>query len=930
MANIYKQDNLSIVRDALLSVGYDSKAIVYDYDFAVKNGQMDSEQVDLVAFSDPFRHDIRTSCIAAHRFTANMDLSDMLDKLSFLAVPLALIAKEDFVEIWPIRTGGSPKPLQQLGYDQLTPFFAEHRRDFSADAINAAKFSGLQTSFFDLDPTLVEFAYNATQTILVSRFEEAVGVTRNSLLSEGVDKTIADTSLAQIALQILAAAILEDKRMFGNVHSLSAVQLLKRAESNFSQYFDLSMVSKIGENNIELMHDRLRHNVTFRSFTNEMLGYFYENTFVNPELRKELGIYYTPSSIAKQILTRLPVEDLPSQGRVVFDGSCGSGNLLLAAYERLASLLPKMWGKEETHDYLVKHIHGMDVDPFAALVARLSLFLISLPSGDSWDIKSDDFIKYTEKSLSPTILIGNPPFKEYRSWEGKRFQKASQFLERYLDLLPDNGLLGIVLPETFLETSSCKDTRRRLLNECDILEMWQLPEGMFPVSQVATIVVLARKFSRDRPAYSSLPLRVRRVHSLHDDKRRFLEQGQATLSYVVPTTQDWLSNSNFTISSSILDATVWRNIKTERCLGDIALVRNGILPGEAAQSTNFSDEVIDNNWKPWLPGTRSLNPYMIRFRTETKSTKKKAIKKYVKYPGNLLRPRRALEPYFAIPNAKVLVNSGRAPGNPWRIFGAIDSFGYYASQSFHCVIPTSDVTVYELVGFLNSPVASAWIDSKNRRRWIDEKILRKMPFPSFSETQKTKLKETVTQIMTFKRQGIDATQYGNIEKIRELIQSVDNIVFDALGLSIDAREVLLRFFSKYCRPGFERQEFEPSHPEDSVATKPASRYWKVTGQVISVSPDEGKVTLWVRGFNDGQSFQFNIPESMPGWALRENSVFHALIPINSRMNASLKSEEFKGFMPVDFSFLSADELKNLFNNLHSFDQLYYSDDKYGH
>ena len=202
MANTYRQDNLSIVRDALLSVDYDSKAIVYDYDFAVKNGHMDSERVDLVAFSDPFRHDIRTSCIAAYRFTANMDLPDMLNKLSFLAVPLALIAKDDFVEIWPIRTGGSPEPLQQLGYNEFTPFFGEHRRDFSPDAIKAIKFSGLQTSFFDLDPTLVDFAYKATQTILVDRFGEAVGVTRESLISEGVDKTIAGTGLAQIALQI--------------------------------------------------------------------------------------------------------------------------------------------------------------------------------------------------------------------------------------------------------------------------------------------------------------------------------------------------------------------------------------------------------------------------------------------------------------------------------------------------------------------------------------------------------------------------------------------------------------------------------------------------------------------------------------------------------------------------------------------------------
>ena len=71
----------------------------------------------------------------------------------------------------------------------------------------------------------------------------------------------------------------------------------------------------------------------------------------------------------------------------------------------------------------------MDVDQFASQVAKLSLFLIGLPSGDAWDIRVDDFIASNKESFAPTILIGNPPFKEVRSQDGRRFQRASLVLE---------------------------------------------------------------------------------------------------------------------------------------------------------------------------------------------------------------------------------------------------------------------------------------------------------------------------------------------------------------------------------------------------------------------------------------------------------------------------------------------------------------------
>ena len=398
---------LDLVQEALLAVGYDSQAIVTDYDFAVRGYQNAFDKVDLAAFSDPVRHDLHTSCIAAQRVDVSEEVPAILDKVSYLATPVALILQSDGLDIWPVTRTATLKPFEHVPYDRLSQYFMEHRRDFRPDALTGAKTKGHQLSFLDLDQTLLQFAYEATRSILVERFEDAVGVARDSL---GRRTDLLAGDLTKAALQILAAAILEDKLLLGSDRSATVEGLLQRSAKEYGQYFDLSALNRIGHDVGQLAFETLRKDVTFRSFTNEMLGYFYENAFVDEELRRQLGVYYTPRSIAKRILARLPVEDIPPSDRVVFDGSSGSGNLLLAAFERVGDLLPREWSRGQRHEYLVQRIHGVDVDQFATQVAALSLFFIDLPAGDAWNVRAADFMspESIRLPMPPTIVVGNP------------------------------------------------------------------------------------------------------------------------------------------------------------------------------------------------------------------------------------------------------------------------------------------------------------------------------------------------------------------------------------------------------------------------------------------------------------------------------------------------------------------------------------------
>ena len=794
MTSQLSNPRLELVQQSLLSIGYDRRAIVANYDFAVRGNQTALHQVDLAAFSDPVRHDLHTSCIAAQGVTPEDSVQAILDKLSCLATPVALILQADGVDIWPVTRTPNSQPLDHVVYDRLAQYFAEHSRDFRPDALGAAKVKGHQLSFLDLDRTLLQFAYETTQNILVERFETAVSAARQSLSKQ--EKPVTG-DLTKAVLQILTAAILEDKLLLGGERSSTVEILLQRAAGRYRQYFDVTTLDRIGPDVAQVTFEALRENVTFRSFTNEMLGYFYENAFVDRELRRELGVYYTPRSIAKRILTRLPVEDIPPSDRIVFDGSSGSGNLLLAGYERLVDLLPSEWDRAKKHDYLVDRLHGVDVDEFAAQVAGLSLFFIDLPAGDAWDVRAANFLTSGAPILpmSPTILVGNPPFEELRSSEGQRLQRASLFLGKYLDLLRSEGLLGIVLPETFLENSSCRDARRRLLNECDILEMWHLPEGVFPMSNVATVIVLAKKLPSVRSSLHGL-VRVERVAALSSERKRFLDGARPRFSYVVSSTNQWIEEQNSRISSSPLDKDVWEAFPISRRLRDVASVRNGIIPGKNQRASHIDYYRRDTNWRPWLDGAGDLEPYALKPREE----------KYVMYPGNLQWPRRDLEPFFASPKSKVLVNSGRAPGNPWRLYSTIDDFGYFPSQGVHCVIPKGgSVSLEELAAVLNSSVASAWIDSRNRRRWIGEDTLRDMPFPTFTDHTRNLVISRVTEIMALKQQRLarPSARQPDANAIRDLIFSIDDLVCDAFEISNEGRRMLDRLFAGFRRPGIE-------------------------------------------------------------------------------------------------------------------------------
>src|SRR5205807_2863721 len=122
-----------------------------------------------------------------------------------------------------------------------------------------------------------------------------------------------------------------------------------------------------------------------------------------PNFKKAAGIYYTPSYIVKHIVRgtigRLCHGKTPRQiaGLRVLDPACGTGSFLLGAYEYLLDWHREWYvrgwpprhaaelyrGKDgqwrltvrERQRILISNIYGVDIDPQAVEIARLSLLL---------------------------------------------------------------------------------------------------------------------------------------------------------------------------------------------------------------------------------------------------------------------------------------------------------------------------------------------------------------------------------------------------------------------------------------------------------------------------------------------------------------------------------------------------------------------------
>ena len=374
---------------------------------------------------------------------------------------------------------------------------------------------------------------------------------------------------------------------------------------------------------------------------------------------------------------------------------------MLAGFERLNNLLPESWSPAQRHQYLRKRIIGSDTDAFAREVAVLSLLLTDLHNRNGWDVRDADLTTFAPTTFSrrPTIIVTNPPFREIK--EGVRREFAAEVLMRLIDGSATGALLGVVLPQSILETSAGRDARKAVLEKCDLLELAILPGGLFYYSNADTALLLLRRRQQGQSAQRTAAVRELRAQDLG----RFEQAGTFTRTYAADL-DEWRNDPNGRFIASPLSA-LWRRFaEVYTPFETIADVWNGLQMKQNDRSSVSSARRSGD--VPFVDRLNVLKPFALLVEGDT------AKQQWLKYGPQLHRPRD--KKIFEA--KKVLVNATSNPGSPWRLVAAPALAGLYFGENFHGIIPRVGTKIETLVAILNSPVANAWLDAHTRRRKI--------------------------------------------------------------------------------------------------------------------------------------------------------------------------------------------------------------------
>ena len=238
--------------------------------------------------------------------------------------------------------------------------------------------------------------------------------------------------------------------------------------------------------------------------------------------RKARGAYYTPSAIVDYILQNTLIQRLnqnPTDALRLLDPACGGGIFLLSAYQLLLSWHLQKYLKHsqpstqpifkaenenwhltfaERSRILRAHIYGIDIDPGAIEITKLSLELQCL-AGElersptqicdlSQNLQCDNTILRKDNSDEFDIVIGNPPYldsewmtmhlADWRNYCATRYQTAIGnwdlfciFIEKSLMLCKPGGFVSLVVPNKLASADYAAVARSILTQQATLLAL---------------------------------------------------------------------------------------------------------------------------------------------------------------------------------------------------------------------------------------------------------------------------------------------------------------------------------------------------------------------------------------------------------------------------------------------------------------------------
>jgi hypothetical protein len=552
----------------------------------------------------------------------------------------------------------------------------------------------------------------------------------------------------------------------------------------------------------------------------DALAHVYENAMIPPEVRKAQGIHSTPGALVDYMVWQLwPwIEQLPPQRRHVFEPACGHAAFLVGAM-RVLRQWSDIGNDQERHDYLRKHLHGIELDSFALEVARLRLTLADMPHGNKWDLIPADMFDGTRLESGSNrcgVLLANPPYERFTAGERTRYakkrvklkalSKACELLERTIPHLADGGCFGVVVPQGLLYSQEGTRLRQKLLTDFELAEIDIFEDHLFEKADHEAAVLLGRRLGNQRASNRTW---FRRVRNAGMDA--FRERFAFSSEELVNTTR-FKADVVADLRVPELDA-VWRYLSNFPSLASIAEVGQGLI--------HHGRDLPRGQWTIHDPPAKGDSLGFDHVPTDL------MIFEMPKPVGiNLSKPviRR---PVAGFPThlPQVVLNYAPVSREAWRLKAVLDEKGRALTSRFTAVRPRQrGVTALYLWALLNSPIANAFSHCHTLKRDLPVGMLRRMPVPTSSNAVASQVEQAALRYRAL------ATSPGPLydsaatpEGLRRALLDMDAAVLRAYNLPPRLEHELLSFFW-----GMERKgvgcDFRGYYPPDARPFVPLQRF----------------------------------------------------------------------------------------------------------
>lgn len=223
-------------------------------------------------------------------------------------------------------------------------------------------------------------------------------------------------------------------------------------------------------------------------FTNYDIKYAY-----NPQ---KLGAFYTPTYLARSIVEKVIKEShIEDKEEIsILDPACGSGEFLVEALRQLKTL--GFAGKVK--------VYGWDVSSVAINIANFVLHFEKEEWNDSLELHIEEHDSVVHDWPNVDIVFMNPPYSSWEQLNDEQRQSVKELMPKgkpnlsgvfYLkavNALKENGIIGCVMPTSFLINDSTKELRKVSKEKVMPFYIGRLGSFVFQRAFVDVCVIMAK------------------------------------------------------------------------------------------------------------------------------------------------------------------------------------------------------------------------------------------------------------------------------------------------------------------------------------------------------------------------------------------------------------------------------------------------------